>query len=81
MRLRCGCEKVKRGWDTCPVLRPSADKGAAAAEGPWAAAHGGPTAGGGRSVADAAAVAASSVGGVFGPFRCVLSDVFLDLSV
>ena len=64
-----------------PVLRLAAGGGATAAEGPWAAAHGRTTVGGGCLGYRAVAVAASSVGGGFDLFWCVLLGVFFDLSV
>ena len=81
VRLCCGCEKRRCGCANKevqlphPVLRLSAGGGAAAA------AHGRTAAGGGRLDCRAAAAVASSVGGGFGPFRCVFSGVFFDLSV
>ena len=70
VRLRCDCEKAKRGWANKgvrlphPILRLPAGKGAAAA-------HGRTVVGGGRMAVGAVVVVTSSVGGGFGSFWCV----------
>ena len=67
-RRGCRCEEVRLPH---PVLRLAADGGAAAAGGPWAAAHGRAAPGGSRPGCRAAGVAAPLVGGGFGLFRRV----------